>query len=310
MDLSGSTSTWADIYDPAENPVHMKTRWVKDRFDIAGHFAHYEPYGRYSAEKTEFMNSMNSDHEVWANEVPDLIAAQMGNILYPRNAPVKIKKRVHFDEMGTEEGVEGEFKIDGADRTDRVSWTTSTMLVAYAEKAVYSEDKEMFFDYGGLGRKFVKDKEMAAKILSRMEEIDKKLKEDQGYKIGLSDHSVKRYPERHFIGVLEKLRTYIEKGSRLNYDAEEFVPRTPIKNVGLARTSPKKICGVYHVNDMKPKKPMGIPMKQRPKGDGGGSAEKLLWSMKYDSDKKIDELNHKIDLLIQMGGPVVTAEEI
>ncbi len=309
MDLSRRSSTWSDIYDPAENPAHMRTRWVGELVDRAGHFVHYEPYGNKSLEKRDFLTSVNSDNEFWANEVPDPIAAQMGNVLYPRNAPVKIKKRVHFDEMGTEEGVDGEFKIDGADRTDRVSWTTSTMLVAYVEKAVYSEDKEMFFDYGGLGRKFVKDKEMAAKILLRMEEIDKKLNEDPGYKIGLSGHSVKRYPERHFKGALEKLREYMENGPRMNPEVEEFIPSEPVKATPLARTSPKKVLGVYQV-DVKPDKPKGSPGKQRPRSTEGGSAEKLLWSMKSESDKKIDELNHKMDLLIQMGGPVVTAEQI
>ena len=301
--------TWADIYDPGKNSAHMRTRWVGELVDRAGHFVHYEPYGCKSMEKKEFMDSVNSENEFWANEVPDPIAAQMGNVLYPRNAPVKIKKRVHFNEIGTEEGGDVEFKIDGADRTDRVSWTTSTMLVAYVEKAVYSTDKEMFFDYCGLGRKFVKDKEMATKILGRMEEIDKKLMEDPGYKIGLSDHSVKRYPERHFKGALEKLREYMENGPRMNPDAEEFIPSGPINEKPLARTSPKKVCGAYRVDD-KPEKPKGSPGKQRPRGNEGGSAEKLLWSMKSESDKKIDELNHKMDLLIQMGGPVVTAEQI
>jgi len=308
MALSGCSPTWSDIYDPGVNPVHMRTRWIKDRFDRSGHFAYYEPYGRGSAEKEEFLDSINSENEFWTNEVPDPIAAQMGNVLYPRNAPVKIKKRVHFDELGTE-GVDGEFEIDGGDRTDRVSWTTSTMLVAYVEKAVYSEDKERFFDYGGFGRKFVKDKEMAAKIFERMKGIDRKLKEDPTYKIGLSDHSVKRYPERHFNGALEKLRRYMEKGSGLNHDAEEFVPSGPINPTALARTSPKKVFGVYLVDD-KPEKPTGSPGKQRPRGTDGGSAEKLIWSMKSESDKKIDELNHKMDLLIQMGGPIVTAEKI
>ena len=32
--------------------------------------------------------------------------------------------------------------------------------------------------------------------------------------------------------------------------------------------------------------------------------------MKSESDKKIEDLDRKLDLLIQMGGPVVTAEEI
>jgi len=309
MALSGCSPTWADIYDPSENSPHMKTRWVGDTFDRAGHFAHYEPYGRGSAEKEDFRKSINSENEFWASDEPDPMAAQMGNVLYPRNAPVKIKKRVHFDELGTECGVDGEFKIDGGDRTDRISWNTSTMLVFYVEKAREPCEKERFFDYGGVGRKFVKDKEMAAKIFEKMEEIDKKLKEDPSYKIGLSYHSVKRYPERFFKGVLKKLTEYMANGSRMNYDAEEFIPGGPIKQAGLTRSSPKKVCGVYMVDD-KPEKPEGFPTKQRPKGNGGGSAEKLLWSMKSESDKKIDELNHKIDLLIQMGGPVVTAEEI
>ena len=304
--------TWADIYDPAENPAHMRTRWVKDQFDRAGHFAHYEPYGRGSAEKKEFMGSMNSDHEVWSNEAPDQVAAKMGNILYPRKSPVKIKKRVHFDELGQNEGEEKEFKVDGADRTDRVSWRTSMVLAEYVEKAMVLEERERFFDYGGIGRKFVKDMKMAEEILKKMEGIEKKIEEDDRFRISLADVSVKEYPETFFREVLKKLREYIQVGSRMNWAAEEFVPKGTAakeKQEPLLRTTPKKICGVYLVEE-KPGKPNGIPPKKRPKGSEGSSTEKLFWSMKSESDKKIEELNHKIDLLIQMGGPVVTAEQI
>ncbi len=302
--------TWRDIYDPAENLVHMNTRWVADLPERAGHFAHYEPYGRGSLEKKDFLESMNSENEFWINEAPDPIAAKMGNVLYPRNAPVKIKKRVHFDELGTEEENENEFKIDGADRTDRISWRTSTMLVKYAEKAVFAEDKEKFFDYGGWGREFVGDRQIAINILGRMEEIEEMMEKDSTYKLSLSDHSVKNYPKRFFRGALAKLREYMEVGPRMNWNAKEFVPSVATEEkVALVRTGPKKICGVYSV-EKKPEKPNGAPSRKRPKGTGGNSTERLFWSMKSESDKKIEELNHKMDLLIQMGGPVVTAEKI
>jgi hypothetical protein len=98
-------------------------------------------------------------------------------------------------------------------------------------------------------------------------------------------------------------------GSRLNVDAQEFTPQqTYSKPMTLKRTEPKKIFGAYAID--KPVKPTGPPPPQRPKTKKGDSTSRLLWEIKNESDRQIKELDHKIDLLIQMNGPVVAAEQV
>ncbi len=306
-------ASWSDIYDPGQAKGHMRARWVGESFDRAGHWTHYEPYGRDSFEKRNFLASINEDHPLWGKNPAfkiDELAAERGNVLYPRNAPVRIRGAVHFDEIGhhlEEVGGTG-FRIDGGDRKDRISWATSAMLGEFVEKCS-PEDRTVFFDYGGIGRKYVRDKSKAEGILKRMEEIEKKINENCNRKIALSDITVKDYPKHHFRHALERIRQFIENGSRLNVGAQEFSPqKTNSKPKTLKRTSPKKICGTYVID--KPMKPVGPPPPQRPKTNHGDSASRLLWVMKNESDRQIKELDHKIDLLIQMNGPVVEAEQI
>jgi hypothetical protein len=291
----------------------MRARWVGESFCRAGQWAHYEPYGRESHEKESFIMSINDDHPLWGKNPEfkiDELAAERGNVLYPRNAPVKIKRAVHFDEIGHHFNEDGgkDVTIDGGERKDRISWSTSTMLAEFVEKCS-PEDRSGFFDYGGVGRKYVSDQSKKAGILRRMEEIEKKINENSNSKIALSDITVKDYPKHHFRHALERMRQFIENGSRLNVGAQEFTPqKTNSKPKTLKRTSPKKICGAYVID--KPMKPVGPPPPQRPKTNHGDSASRLLWVMKNESDRQIKELDHKIDLLIQMNGPVVEAEQI
>ena len=291
----------------------MRARWVGESFDRAGRWAHYEPYGRGSLEKRNFLTSINEDHPLWGEDPVfkiDELAAERGNVLYPRNAPLKIRGAVHFDEIGQQLEEDGgkDFKVDGADRKNRISWSTSTMLGEFVEKCS-PEDRSAFFDYGGVGRKYVRDKSKAMGILKRMEEIEKNINENSNCKIALSDITVKDYPKHHFRHSLERMRQFMVNGSRLNVDASEFIPQqTYSKPTTLKRTSTRMVFGAYAID--KPVKPTGPPPPQRPKTKHGDSASRLLWEMKNESDRQIKELDHKIDLLIQMNGPVVAAEQV
>ena len=304
-----ATVLWNDIYDPGENGAHMTVRWVSDPLGSSGHWVYYEPYGHSCQEKMDFQESINKDHPLWTK-----IESNLGigcTPLHSKNSPARTKRGVHFDEMGTvsDSHQQKSFKIDGGDRKNRVSWITSNMLAKFVEKCPSSR-RDRFFDYGGIGRNFVQDKEMMKKILHRLSEIEEKVDGDSSYKIALSDITVKDYPRHYFHRVLECLRKYEERGSQLNSEAKEFVPN-PVHSESscLVRMGPKKICGAYAI-DPKPVKPEGIPKGRRPKSSGNNSREKLFWAMKSESDKKIEDLDRKLDLLIQMGGPVVTAEEI
>lgn len=304
-----ATVLWNEIYDPGENEAHMTVRWVSDPLGSSGHWAYYEPYGSKCQEKRNFQESINKDHPLWTKTENN--TEQDGNPIHSRDAPARIKRGVHFNELGTvsDRHQQKSFKIDAGDRKDRVSWITSNMLAEFVEKCPSSR-RDRFFDYGGIGRKFVKDKEMMKKILHRLSGIEEKVVEDSSYKIALSDITVKDYPRHYFHYVLECLRKYKERGSQLNSEAKEFVPNSVHSEIPcLPRTGPKKICGAYAI-DPRPVKPQGFPKGRRPKSSGNNSREKLFWAMKSESDKKIEDLDRKLDLLIQMGGPVVTAEEI
>jgi len=307
-----SSASWSEIYNPGEKVEHMGVRWYSETSTSPGYYAHYQPYGSKSDEKMDFIESINSEHFLWNEEVQDKLADERGNVLYPRGAPVKIRGSVHFDEIGTfseDTDIQTFMKIDGEDRTQRVSWITSTMLGEFVEKCP-PKDRERFFDYGGGGRKFVKNSEKTEKILQRLEEIEKKMK-DPEYKISLSDITVKDYPRYFFQFALRKLREYVKSGPTLRVTAPEFVPNfgnPDKKSTDLVRTSQKKICGVYLLNE-KPQKPSGPPPQRRP-SSREDSSSKLFWTMKAESDKRIKDLDKKLDLLIQMGGPVITAEKI
>ena len=55
------------IYDPLNNADHMRTRLVSETWNRATHYAHYEPYGRNSKEKEDYIDSINGEHELWSS---------------------------------------------------------------------------------------------------------------------------------------------------------------------------------------------------------------------------------------------------
>ena len=305
---------YADIYD-LDDKHHREPRWdIRDNV-----YRYYEGYGqRDCSEKKDFLESINRDHELWSGETPER-----------KRAPRIFTAEEHIDRMlsqsdvglqvdfltetwdgldrGLPQGSEPTFKLDGRDREDRLSWNFSKMLADYCEKAHDIGGKKKFFKLGGAGERWSKDKAMMKEFGGKFEYLADALK-DEDFKISLSDQSVKNYPRYHFEVLHKRYTEFMGSSSLLRADAPEFVPGGTQKNV-LCRTSPKKICGVYSV-EQKPPEPCGPPPPRRPSASSKESSSMLLWHMKEESDIKIDNLEKKLDLLINMSGPVVQADSV
>ena len=311
--MSSGLIHYADIYDP-EDKKHSEPGWS----DVDQRYRYYEGYGQGAClEKADFLVSINRDHELWSGEAPE---RKVGCRVFTRDE--------HIDRMLTESDVGRQvdflavtlgwvdyrayvvqtFMLDGRDRVDRLSWNFSKMLTDYCEKARGVEAKEKFFLNGGAGEIWSKNKELMKEFLSRFERISEQL-EDEDFKISLSDQSVKDYPRYHFFKLYGKYTEFMRGGSSLNPRASEFVPGAPPVLPKLARCGPPKICGVHSVGPctLKPLKPMGVPPPKRPSASSRDSCSQLAWEMKRESDTKMDELEKKLDLLIQLNGPVIKA---
>ncbi len=307
---------YADIYDP-EDKKHSEPRWS----DVDQRYRYYEGYGQgLCREKADFIESINQDHELWSGETPE---RKVGCRVFTRDE--------HIDRMLTESDVGRQvdflavtlgwvdyqahvvqtFMLDGGDRTERVSWNFSKMLSDYCEKACGVEAKEKFFLHGGVGETWSKNKELMKEFSPRFERIFEQL-EDEDFKISLSDQSVKDYPRYHFLKLYGKYKEFMKGRGRLNPLATEFVPGAPTVLPKLARCGPPKICGVHSVGPcrLKPLKPTGAPPPRRPSASSRDSCSQLVWEMKQESDTKMYGLEKKLDLLIQMNGPVVKARVV
>ncbi len=320
---------YADIYDPANESEHMRTRLIPETQYRSTHYAHYEPYGRDSLEKRDFLRSINEDHELWSQQEKKEDKIQKVGIRvrgefilkdsYKLNGmlwPGQYMSRV-FDSVPHTLEMEGiypdmwEEDIDTEDRENRVSYVFATMLADFVEKSKSEELKKNFFLKGGVGWRWSQNKELMRKIGSLFKRESNNFKVDPNYELCLSDVSVKRYPKHHFMKICDLFLDFMEnkeKKPAMNPLAKEFVPgkcyTTP-----LARTSPKKIVGVYAIEQ--PKKPEGIPPQRRPTASSKDSTSHLCWAMKGETDTKIEDLEKKLDLLIHLSaGPVITAKKV
>ena len=317
--MASSLVHYADIYDP-EDKKHSEPRWD----GAVGIWRYYEGYGRGSCqEKRDFLVSINRDHELWSGETPER-----------KRAPRIFTAEEHIDRMlwqspwsdvglqvdfltetwdgmdrGLPQGSEPTFMLDGRDRVDRLSWNFSKMLADYCEKAHGVEAKEKFFLHGGVGETWSKNKELMKEFLPRFERISEQL-EDEDFKISLADQSVKDYPRHHFSKLYERYQGFMRVGSGLNPLATEFVPGAPTVQPKLARCGPPKICGVYSVGTCttKPLKPEGPPPPRRPNASSRDSGATTTWEIKSEADVRMGQLEKKLDLLIQLNGPIVKAE--
>ena len=274
-----------------------------------------------SQEKKDFTREMNENHELWSSneygprknslrkevdsfppgirkisfnvELTFLIAGMFGySYRHDKNGDLYLDK-------GGQLTPESEF-IDEKDRSDRISFNFGEMLVAFVEKALSDEQKEGFFDYGGIGRRWSKNREMMKEFQKRFDWYGKRIEADylsgKTTKIGLSEQTIPAYPLVHFKRIRVLFLAFMKNGPRLNPLSREFIfegsNEKPQKNSvpSIARTSPKKICGVYRVNEdvVKPPKPLGPPSPQRP------------MSRISNTEKQIESLEQKIKELINL----------
>ena len=270
---------YADIYDLADKN-HSTPRWDK----CGQRWRYYEGYGRDCSEKTDFMISINRDHELWVGEIPE------------RETKVKVdfgeSAKVRY--IGSESLFEEE-KVDMGDREDRVSWNFGKMLCDYCEKTGGPEGRADFFKYGGKGRSWNTNKQMMKDFSPLFESIKESLS-DESFKVSISDQSVKDYPRRHFRDLYKRYKESMKSTSLLRASAVEFGPSQ---------------VSVDLLSDIKPERPVGPPPPRRPTAssqDASASKRSLVdWTTEMATDKKIEDLEKKLDLLIEMNGPVVCA---
>jgi len=285
---------YADIYD-LDDKHHREPRW--DAQDNV--YRYYEGYGqRDCREKKDFMESINRDHPVWSCDTPEKKEIPVFSV--PGNKPThnlpwspplaptqswdvgfrRESKVLYIGDKTTQTE-----NIDDRDRKNRLSWNFSKMLCDYYEKAV-GKEKDIFFKEDGVGSVWSKDMKLMEEFGPLFENISLSL-EDVNFKISLSDQTVKGYPRHSFTDLKEKYEKFMKekktKEFKFNPMAKEFTM---------------------------PQKPDGPPPPRRPSASSKESSSLLVWDMKQQSDKKIDNLEKKLDLLISMNGPVIEAEQI
>ena len=306
---------YADIYDP-EDKKHSEARWD----GVVGIWRYYEGYGQgHCQEKADFIGSINRDHELWSGETPERSGSRrvfsVDEHIDRMLTESDVGRQVDFltetwDEMfrGLPRGSNSVLVLDERDRADRLSWNFSKMLADYCEKSHDLETRERFFLHGGVGETWSKNKILMKEFGLRFERISEQL-EDKSFKISLADQSVKDYPRYHFMKLYGKYKEFM-RGGGLNPLATVFVPGAPTVQPKLARCGPPKICGAYSVGPCTPKPipPTGPPPQRRPSASSQDSGSRLAWSIKQETDTKIDTLEKKLDLLIQLNGPIVKAE--
>lgn len=316
--MASSIIHYADIYDPEEKK-HSEPRWSS----VDQRYRYYEGYGQgLCQEKEAFLVSINRDHELWSGDTPETREVEVFSVpgnhqdgKMPWSRPLaetqswNVGFRRESDILYIGEGSTGVIQtenIDDRDRNERLSWNFSKMLADYCEKAHGVEGKKKFFLNGGVGETWSKNKDLMKEFGPMFERINDKLA-DEDFKIALSDQSVKDYPRHIFKKVYERYQGAMKSGSRLNAGAPVFIPGGVSSDVPkLVRCDPQKICGAY-VNE-RPIKPAGPPPPRRPIATTKDSNSRFAWEIKQESDSKIENLEKKLDLLIQMNGPIVNAE--
>jgi hypothetical protein len=298
-----ATHQYEDIYDPFG--AGSTCNWFVDD-DGYGRWRYYEGYGRGDEEKKRFLKSIKEDHGLWSDPTdvssPNTLQGGstkeigvhfLGAIEWAFNVK-DVSDAYKSEEKETFLLAEGVHEIDGNDRVDRISWNFSQMLAEYVEKNGI-EDRKNFFNYGGYGKKWSKNKSLMVKFGEIFDGIAEKIKEDPEHCISLSDISVKSYPRSHFYNLKRSFKDYMDSGSKLRATVSEFVPT-------LQRLT------VRDTTD--PVKPCGPPPPRRPTASSKDSTSFLCWAMKQEMDYKMGDLDKKIDLLIAMNGPIVEAHNV
>lgn len=312
-----SGAHYGDIYDPAENPGHVGERSVEmwDTLDDGTRVCYkryipYEGYGRTSQEKFDFLISINKDHPLWSpggygkngNVIGKKEDSKKKSLIFDEEMKVKV---IGENEVVTE-------MIDGSDRLSRTSWNFNLMLANFVEKSG-KDDRSSFFDEGNIGDRWSENMELMKDFKRMFDWIDQMIASDDRKKIALSDQSVKDYPRRYYHQIKDVYMKFM--GEKLGSDwwkeekreEEKFFKFNPTAAVFVPRVifSP-----AVQEKKNSPPKPMGpVPMKSRPHSTDRPD-HLLPWKICNENDKKILELDRKLEMLINLHGPVVEARRV
>lgn len=221
---------------------------------------------RRTQESEDFLDEINSKHELWTQPLLNAGSNKVVTETSLDNAFTFQKKEVGFKShlqsvVIGEASSQAKEDIDDQDRNDRLSVNFSKMLADFVEKAWSTELREKFFCKGGIGERWGQNKEMMESFGGLFETT--RMKD----KISLCSESVKDYPRHHFETAYDVYHKFMSRKSSLRAEAVPFIPGQSAPS-GLARVSPKKICGVYQIPEREtPPKPSGIPPPPRPSSD-------------------------------------------
>jgi hypothetical protein len=270
---------YQQIYDPLTNERHASAKWWDSVDDEDyGSYSQYEGYGRDDV-KTAFMESVNEDNEVWSTDTPNrkplTFAGAAKTMVCSGGSGLDYEEGYHYEQ------------IDFSDRDKKTSAVFAQMLCEYVEKAYTPDEKDMFFDYGGKGRKWSKDKGLMDRLEVRFLEVEEAYT-NGGFALSLCEQTIKRsrpYPKSHFMNLLAKFKDFQKNGPRFSVRAKEFTPGKAV-DAGLARTSPVKA--------------MGVPVVVH-------NPNPIPWDKVQDD---FQTLCKKLDSVIALAGPVVQAENV
>jgi hypothetical protein len=311
---------YSDIYDPERNPEHRGTRYVEvwDTLDDGRRICYkrhipYEGYGQgYCREKMSFLESINVDHPLWSpggrgrggNTLGKKEDSMGKSLMFNEEAEVKI---IGENEVITE-------LIDGSNRSERTSWNFNLMLAKFVEKCP-REDRPSFFEEGVYGEIWTKDMELMKDFKRIFDWIDLMKASDENKKISLSDQSVKNYPFRYYEQIKEIYMKYMDKelGSewwKIDEKMEEKIDEKTFKFNPNAEVFVPSVIFSPAMKKETPPKPQGAaPEKSRPQSTNGPD-HLMPWRICEESDKKILELDRKLQVLINLHGPVVEAHGV
>ena len=298
------------VYNEIYDFDSSKIRWDT----VLQCWRYYEGYGQGKcSEKMLFLDSINRDHPLWSRNG----IGKGGNLIGSHSSS---GKKLMFNEKADvvtigEEGVNTEM-IDDKDRHDRTSWNFCLMLTEFVEKCPPGdlEWKKSFFKTGGWGEKWTKNTEMMKDFRRIFDWMDLMLVRDKSKKIALSDQTIKDYPRNFYEQIASLYETYMDELLGVNWWVEKkeedkdekkkfkFNPMAEVFIPGgkYGKELPKEL----------PPKPGGpAPGKSRPMSSMIGNSL-MGWDLYQESDKKLLDIEKKLQLLINLHGPVVCAEHL
>ena len=320
---------YADIYDPEGKPDHRGTRYVEvwDTLDDGTPICYtrhipYEGYGRgYCSEKMGFLESINVDHPLWSPGGYGKSGNPLGKMGDSKGKSLVFCEDMEVRVVGENETITE--MIDGSNRSERTSWNFNLMLANFVEKCS-GQERASFFVEGFYGEIWTKDMEMMRDFKRMFDWIDTMKAADKNKKISLADQSVKNYPFRYYEQIRELYMKYMEKELGNEWWVAEEKVEEKIEDKMMEEKTEKKafkfnpnaavfVPSVIFSPAMEketPPKPEGpAPVKPRPHSTN--SPDHLMaWRICEESDKKILELDRKLQMLINLHGPVVEAQQI